>query len=57
VLAAIFAFPFGLVALWHERELRIVIGLEDAAGGTLVIVHGVAPLAVRRAFADLRSEL
>jgi len=51
---AILLPPFGLLALLHKVEERLVIELEpDRRGGTRMIVRGSAPKRVRRAFAQL----
>jgi len=56
VLLAVFMFPIGLVALIHENEDEVIVELhEDPRGGTAVLAHGVGPLNVRRAFANLRD--
>ncbi len=52
---AILVFPLGLIALVHKTDERIAIDLQPARGGTLVAAGGVAPLAVRRAFAELEA--
>lgn len=55
IVAAVLAFPFGLLCLLHKRRSRIVLSFEGGANrGTLLTVYGVAPLSVRRAFAELR---
>src|SRR2546423_10471821 len=56
ILAAIFALSIGLIALTYRIEEEVVIDLEPrAGGGTMLTARGVAPLAVRRAFATLRE--
>ena len=50
---AIAAFPLGLLALLVRNEDRIAIELVDRGEATSMIAQGVAPLRVRRAFADL----
>jgi hypothetical protein len=55
ILVAIFAFPIGLLALMHTIDEQVVVELEERPGGTMLTAHGVAPLAVRRAFATLRD--
>ena len=54
-LVAVALPPFGLAALFHKAEERVVIELEPdrRRGGTRVIVSGNAPQRVRRAFAQL----
>jgi hypothetical protein len=54
ILVAIFAFPFGLLALLHLERDEIELDFEPAGRDrTRMIVHGVGPRAVRQAFADL----
>jgi hypothetical protein len=56
IALAVFAFPFGLLALLHTETDEVVVDLEAApGGGTTVLAHGVGPLAVRRAFVRLRD--
>jgi hypothetical protein len=55
VLPAIFLFPIGLVALLHSTTERVAIEFVERGDETAVIAQGVAPLAVRRAFAGLES--
>jgi hypothetical protein len=52
----VLAFPFGLFALLAKAEDRVAIEFVPRAdGSTLVYASGVAPLTVRRAFAELAS--
>lgn len=54
IAVAILVFPIGLVALTHKQRRRIVVTLAPACGGgTELTVYGSAPLALRRAFAEL----
>jgi DUF1707 SHOCT-like domain len=46
-------FPFGLLALLARREERIAIDLVERRGETVMLAQGVAPLSVRKAFAEL----
>ena len=55
IAVAVLVFPFGLLALLYKDEARIVIDLQPAKDGTLVSASGVAPLSVRRAFAELEA--
>jgi hypothetical protein len=56
ILVAVFAFPFGLIALTHRHTDEVIVEIaEGPHGGTELIAHGVGPLAVRRAFATLRD--
>jgi hypothetical protein len=49
-------FPFGLVALLHTAQERIVLDFDRARGGaTRLVVTGRAPRSVRRAFAELEA--
>jgi hypothetical protein len=55
LLPAIFLFPIGLFALFIRNNERVAIELLERRGETIVIAQGVAPLAVRRAFAGLQD--
>jgi hypothetical protein len=55
IAVAVLLFPFGLLALLYTEEARITIDLQASSDGTLVAASGVAPLAVRRAFAELEA--
>jgi hypothetical protein len=55
ILVAIFAFPLGLLALMHTDRERITIDLAETDRGTTLVASGVAPLPVRRAFAELED--
>jgi len=56
IAVAIFLFPFGLIALGHRTREEINVHFDAApGGGTGVVAHGEAPLAVRRAFARLQD--
>jgi hypothetical protein len=52
---AIFLVPFGPLALLRKDRNRITIDLDDDEHGTTLVAIGVAPLAVRRAFAQLED--
>jgi hypothetical protein len=52
---AVLVFPFGLLALLHKDRERITIDLAENDRGTTLVASGVAPLAVRRAFAELED--
>jgi hypothetical protein len=52
-VVAVLFFPLGLIALVHKDEARVAIDLAPAGEGTLVTASGVAPPAVRQAFAQL----
>ena len=54
-VVAIAVFPFGLFALMHKDRERITIDLAETDRGTTLVATGVAPLAVRRAFAELED--
>jgi hypothetical protein len=47
--------PFGLIALLHKDRERITIDLAEDEHGTHLVASGTAPLAVRRAFAELED--
>jgi hypothetical protein len=56
IAIAILAFPVGLLALLHTESDKIVVEIEPSgSGGTALLAHGVGPLPVRRAFAQLRD--
>jgi hypothetical protein len=56
ILVAIFLFPFGLLALMYKDRERVTIDLDEFDDGTTQLVaSGVAPLPIRRAFADLQD--
>ena len=55
-VVAVGLFPFGLIALLHTAEERIVLDFDRARGGaTRLVVTGRAPRSVRRAFAELEA--
>jgi Domain of unknown function (DUF1707) len=55
IVVAIVAFPFGLLALLHTRTSRVQLTFDELRENrTRLTIHGSAPLAVRRAFAELR---
>jgi hypothetical protein len=55
IFVAIFLFPFGLLALLYKDRERITIDLDEDEHGTQLVASGVAPLPVRRAFAELED--
>lgn len=55
ILVAIFLFPFGLLALLYKERERVTIDLDEDEHGTQLVASGVAPLPVRRAFAELED--
>jgi hypothetical protein len=56
ILLAIVAFPVGLLALAYQDTDEVIVEIDAAGGGgTELIAHGVGPLNVRRAFAQLRD--
>jgi hypothetical protein len=55
ILVAIFLFPFGLFALLYKDRERITIDLDEDESGTQLVATGIAPLPVRRAFAELED--
>jgi hypothetical protein len=55
IAAAILVFPIGLLALLHRRTANAIVAFVDGPQGTEVTVHGMAPLGLRRAFAQLRD--
>ena len=54
-LVAILMFPFGLLALLYKDRERITIDLDEDEHGTHLVATGIAPLPVRRAFAELED--
>jgi Domain of unknown function (DUF1707) len=54
-LVAVVVFPFGLLALLHKDRDRVTIDLAEDERGTHLVASGVAPLPVRRAFAELED--
>lgn len=55
IAVAVLMFPIGLVALLHKVSDEVSIDLHESHDGTWVLASGLAPLAVRRAFADLEG--
>jgi hypothetical protein len=55
ILVAVFLFPVGLFALLYKDRERITIDLDEDEHGTHLVASGVAPLPVRRAFAELED--
>jgi Domain of unknown function (DUF1707) len=53
VIPCVFLFPIGLVALLARHQERIAIDLVERGGETVMVAQGVAPLSVRKAFAEL----
>ena len=54
-LVATLVFPIWLIALMHKNRERITIDLAESDRGTTLVASGVAPRAVRRAFAELED--
>jgi Domain of unknown function (DUF1707) len=55
-LPCVLMFPVGLLALLIKTHDRVTVELADRGGETLLVAHGMAPLSVRRAFAELESD-
>jgi hypothetical protein len=55
VVPCVLLFPVGLLALLVRNRERVVIELAERGDETLLVVHGTAPLAVRKAFAGLEG--
>ena len=54
VAVAVLVFPLGLLALSQRRSCRIVVAFApERGGGSEITIYGTAPLALRRAFAEL----
>jgi hypothetical protein len=56
IVVAILFFPVGLLALLYTTREQITIDLARRGGETVCLAQGVAPLAIRRAFAELEDE-
>ena len=55
-VVAVLLFPVGLLALLHKARERVTIDLDEFDDGTTQLVaNGIAPLPIRRAFADLQD--
>jgi hypothetical protein len=56
VVVAICLFPIGLIALTHTRTMHVQLDFEELGERRArLTAYGTAPLAVRRAFAELRA--
>jgi hypothetical protein len=55
ILVAVVLFPIGLIALAYTGSERIAVEFVERGDETSVIAQGVAPLRVRRAFAELEN--
>jgi hypothetical protein len=55
IAVAVLLFPLGLVALVHTIDELITVDFVRTARGTVGLAQGVAPLPVRRAFAQLED--
>jgi hypothetical protein len=55
VIPCVLLFPIGLFTLLIRNRERVVIELAERGDGTLLVAHGTAPLAVRKAFAGLEA--
>ena len=53
ILAAVVAFPVGLIALLHHVQSQVVLRASRHKRGTALHAYGVAPRAVRKAFLEL----
>jgi hypothetical protein len=53
IVVAVLFFPFGLLALLYSASDRITIDFARRGRETVCLAQGVAPLPVRRAFAEL----
>ena len=55
-VVAVLLFPVGLIALLYKDRELVTIDLDEFDDGTTQLVaSGVAPLPIRRAFADLQD--
>jgi hypothetical protein len=55
IVVAVVFFPVGLLALLYTGSEQITIDLARRGRDTVCLAQGVAPLPVRRAFADLEG--
>jgi hypothetical protein len=55
ILPCVFLFPVGLLALLIRTHDRVTVELAERGGETVLIAHGMAPLSVRKAFAELET--
>jgi hypothetical protein len=55
VIPCVFLFPIGLFALLVKTHDRVTVDLLERGGETVLVAHGIAPLSVRRAFAELEA--
>jgi hypothetical protein len=55
VFPCVLLFPFGLLTLLIRTHERITVELIEREGETVFLASGVAPLSVRKAFADLEG--
>jgi hypothetical protein len=55
IVVAIAFFPVGLLALLHSSSDVITVELTRRGGETICLAQGVAPLPVRREFAQLEE--
>jgi Domain of unknown function (DUF1707) len=55
IVVAIAFFPVGLLALLYTASDRITIDFARRKGETICVAQGVAPLSIRRAFAQLEE--
>ena len=53
IIPCVFLFPIGLFALLVKTHDRVTVDLLERGGETILVAHGIAPLSVRRAFAEL----
>ena len=54
-MVAILIPVFGWFALLHKDLVRITIDVAETDRGTRLVASGVAPLSLRRAFAELEN--
>jgi DUF1707 SHOCT-like domain len=55
VFPCVLLFPFGLLTLLIRTHERITVELIEREGETVFLASGVAPLSVRKAFAELED--
>jgi hypothetical protein len=55
IVPILLLFPIGFLALLVKTHDRVTVELLEHDGETQLVAHGIAPLSVRRAFADLEA--
>jgi hypothetical protein len=55
IIPCVLLFPIGLLALLVRTHERVIVELVERGGETVFLASGVAPLSVRKAFAELED--